>query len=288
MGKIKCIAGIVCLLAVSAQSALLVQESFNYAVTSGGLTNGTQNGGTGFSGAWQGVDAPAYVTDDPNFNITSSAFSFGSGSYGNNLSRTSAGGTESIGRGISADLDATTELWFSVLYDQSANAQFAIGGASFLAGGSGTPKFPTDTDTNTSAGFGFQHDSGGFGAVVWKDRGDRSVIGSKVALTDDIVLVVGKIEFSAAGNDKLSLFLGNTDWEIDPNAAISTAEFAVDETNLDTLSLSTNSKLGFDEIMIGTTIGDVGITVIPEPVTLGMVAVFGGGILFIRRRFMMG
>jgi hypothetical protein len=34
-------------------------------------------------------------------------------------------------------------------------------------------------------------------------------------------------------------------------------------------------------------IDDVSLTVIPEPATLGMVAVFGGGILFIRRRLML-
>jgi hypothetical protein len=35
-----------------------------------------------------------------------------------------------------------------------------------------------------------------------------------------------------------------------------------------------------------THIDDVSITAIPEPATLGMVAMLGGGILWIRKRFM--
>ena len=40
-----------------------------------------------------------------------------------------------------------------------------------------------------------------------------------------------------------------------------------------------------DNIIYGTTSADVGV--IPEPATLGMVAMVGGGVLFIRRRLMM-
>ncbi len=284
MRRGKLIAGVVCLvvfaLAGTSSASLLVYEGFNYAAGTD-LTNGTLNAGTGLSGAW--------VTTDPdagNYQVTSDTTAWGTlPQTGNRLHRISTGGVEAISRGVTADLDQASELWFSVLHDADATTQFAIGGSSFADGSSGSGNLAS------VPGFGFRatgNDTGTMGAQIWGNDGTRTANGATTDFGDGLLFLVGRVQFNAGvgGEDILSLYNVGTDLVL--GTAFSTAQADVDETALNTLTMSSNRGPGFDEIRLGTTMEDVGVTVIPEPATLGLVAAFGGGILFIRRRFLMG
>jgi len=76
-----------------------------------------------------------------------------------------------------------------------------------------------------------------------------------------------------------------------PNTAIygtndiSSAGYSI--TNGQTLSFTTAAGLSGGDDVAGASLYGFSFDVIPEPATVGLIAAFGGGILFIRRRFMM-
>ncbi|MDF7822787.1 PEP-CTERM sorting domain-containing protein [Pontiellaceae bacterium B12227] len=97
--------------------------------------------------------------------------------------------------------------------------------------------------------------------------------------------------------------LGRTKWDdgnaamifdiLDTGSTVSIAQDAVDgyaslaAVQADLGTVFTSSTLGVGNLLAEeNTPGIYTVTVIPEPATLGLVAAFGGGILFIRRRFM--
>ncbi|MDF7809029.1 PEP-CTERM sorting domain-containing protein [Pontiellaceae bacterium B12219] len=68
-------------------------------------------------------------------------------------------------------------------------------------------------------------------------------------------------------------------WQFFSNSVIATStDLTIHISNISTTAVA---KDGNDLIL-----DDVSFVAIPEPATLGMIAAFGGGILFIRRRFM--
>lgn len=116
-------------------------------------------------------------------------------------------------------------------------------------------------------------------------------------------IAAGLAEFSSAGavgvGSSVDVTSGGTlDIQDDWSGAMSVVDGATVKVgaNAFTLDLTANGSAVANGIYsvadlnteIGSTIfnGTGSIEVIPEPATLGMVAAFGGGILFIRRRFM--
>lgn len=96
-----------------------------------------------------------------------------------------------------------------------------------------------------------------------------------------------------AGETTVSLFNGDYAYEGPKQFRTQTFNYTA-TADYSTVTLEFNgrgtSNANGDMVnRVATTTGidNVNLSVIPEPATLGMVAVFGGGILFIRRRFMM-
>ncbi|VGO23166.1 hypothetical protein [Pontiella sulfatireligans] len=173
------------------QAALLAYEGFDYAASTGIGQVGGLNGGTGFSDAWTSSQP---VDGDSNFQILEGGDSWGALEVsGNRLDRVSTGGTEYLARTLTADLDATPELWFSVLLRPGQNEGFAIAGSPLAEDGS----IP-DVTLDGNAGFGFVNsDDANLQAAVWDDTGNR-IVGTSLALTgkDVVQFIVGKITFN--------------------------------------------------------------------------------------------
>ena len=109
-----------------------------------------------------------------------------------------------------------------------------------------------------------------------------SLSGGTLLLTD---LTVGTRKFAFASDNYLDFTTGSTgelSWGFDEDM---TATFTDRITNgFVRINGQVSTVADFDIVYTagsGTT-----MTAIPEPATLGMIAMFGGGILFIRRRFM--
>ncbi len=230
---------------------LYVYEGFDY--TDGtDLTNGTLNGGTGLSGTWVTTDQ---VSGNPFYQVTSDTNSWGALSQsGNRLHRLDTGGVEAISRNISADLDSGSELWFSVLHEADATTQFAIAGSGFADGSSGSGNLVT------GPGFGFRatgNDTGSMVAQIWGDGGTRTANGATTDFGDGLLFLVGRIQFNAGGGGEDILYLYNVGTNLVLGTAFSTAQADVDETVLNTLTMSSNRGPGFDEIRLGLTLADV-------------------------------
>jgi hypothetical protein len=263
------------------QAALLAYEGFDYAASTTNDQVEGLSGGTGFSGDWVNSQP---IAGDALFAIVEGGDSWGALSVsGNRLLRTGAGGKEYLARTLSADLDATPELWFSVLCRPSSNEGFAIAGSALKEDGS----IP-DVTEDGNAGFGFVNtDNAGVIAAVWDNTGNR-INGTSVAIDGAGVLtfIVGKIAFNsgALGEDIVSIYSVGTDLALPGTFA--TVQADLDETVFDMVTMESNRAPGYDEIRVGTSFSDV--VVIPEPATLGMLVAAGGGLMFIRRKFMIG
>lgn len=280
-------------LAVSATLAdALVYEGFDY-VDDGTTLLGTTtlNGGTGFSGAWVTTDTVA--GSDAYYQIDDSAVTpWGSLSQtGSALRRQQTGGIESLSRAINVgdgtggtvDLDAQDELWFSLLVGTRGTTQFAIGSGGFADGGGGNGAMG-----GTGDGFGISmtgNQDGTVSAARWTAGGGRSR-GNTVNLGDTTQFFAGQIIWgTGGGNDVLNLYVVGEDLQIDTSTISSTVSGNVDETQLSVVTLSTNRGPTLDEIRIGYTAADVGITIVPEPSTYAMLAgLLAMSSLMIRRR----
>ncbi len=223
----------------------LAYEGFAYVVSN--KIHGL-NGGTGFSSAW--VSSQDGLTN-PNFEIVSPGDSWGSLPVSSNrLLRTSTGGTESLSRTLSADLDATN-LWFSVLWRPRSNEGFAIGSGALLENGG-----PPDTITG-GAGFGFMNTDNTMAYASIYHSGGRTDSASGLAISQGSpVLLAGFIEFNVgpSGEDRLSLYPVTTNLTLGTPV---TVVVAVDETTLNTLTMESNRGPGYDEIRLGRTFADV-------------------------------
>ena len=262
------------LMAVSAQAELLVYEGFDYADgTTLDETNSNLNGGTALSGSWVTTDTTLtnalFEVDDSAVTTWGSLTQTGSA-----LKRQSTGGVEAISRAINVgdgtggtvDLDAGTDLWFSVLIGTRGTTQFAIGSGSFADGGSGSADMGGSGD-----GFGLSMTGNTVGTVAasaWASGTKTNTGGGNFG--DITQFFVGHITWGVGEgvNDTFDLYAVGTDLAL--GTAIATQLADVDESLLDTITLSTNRGPGLDEIRIGTTYADV--VPVPEPSTYAMLA----------------
>ncbi|VGO20423.1 PEP-CTERM sorting domain-containing protein [Pontiella sulfatireligans] len=152
-----------------------------------------------------------------------------------------------------------------------------------------------------------------FNVSAWGIMGDLTGLGTtEIANANNIRYNPGSANFSSdwvgTGLTAVDLFDGDTKTDADgtaafrPSVAFTLASAADWTTVTNTLNLVTQSGLTDlgDLTIFGMHIGLDGnttiatdaiqldhVTVIPEPATLGLITAFGGGILFVRRRFMM-
>jgi len=128
----------------------------------------------------------------------------------------------------------------------------------------------------------------GNGNLGYLDNGTATTITGAIALNTSYTL-------SIYANDSDSVITG---YETGHDLAANSVDYWLDGTYLATgglkSTLSDVTTAGFGRAQVSSGTGDVGldyvfddltVTAIPEPATLGLVASFAGGIMFIRRRF---
>jgi hypothetical protein len=278
-------------------AALYVSESFDYAA---GTVNGTQTGGTGMAGAWDGS------TTNVMYSINTSAIDVsgitGLSASAGKLTRNSAPGAAQVSRGLDgtaiANLTAdNSSIYFSIILQ---NNRFSTGNAndSFIISTAAVPIGEAGNDPITIAGgegfgvafsglgaspggsidiFGLAID-GGTGA---KSTGliDSGITGSTTAA--DTYFIVGRIDWVANGfSDTLTLY-NVTDTTAPLPAAFATILADIDNSNISTLAFAGEQVGAFDEIRIGTQLSDVGV-IIPEPSSILLLSL--SGLFLLRRR----
>ncbi len=258
---------IVGLATTSANARIIVEEQFIYEPPEANIDG--QNGGTGFDGPWVSTISHGRI-----YWIRSPGLSFSTLPVaGNSVSRYGSAGRAQAHRLLSAAsqsalTDNGTTIWFSVLFQESAN-QYRHG--SFLFG---TDAFTTDgTPTLSAAGYGLgftiqaapdgsTQGSGTINALAF--NGSTAPIVVQGTFTPDpitaTVLIVGKINWKADGTpDELYLFnvadLSTEPLEQAAIASITNLDFSQSAFDLIAMWDSNNSIT--DEIRFGNTFADV-------------------------------
>jgi hypothetical protein len=270
----------------SAQSAVLVQESFDYA---GDANIGGLNGGTGFSGAWSGTNTAgsnSYTVED--------GISFpGVASSGGSAGRVSRDGRHVITRTVtgaaqSAFTGDNTTVYFSILMDPrssdiSGNSPFEnntrgtfVFGSSALSDASGaTPGI--FGSASSGIGVAFNGANGGtvnnttfensnLVGVSYDGATAATIIGGTGALGDVVSMVVGEITWSANGSDDVINLYNVTDPSAGlPASAFATINVDLDQSTFNTISYAEGQASQIDEIIFGEELADVGVGLVPEP-----------------------
>ena len=237
-----------------APAALVLSESFDYALNAGDAITGAGAGG------WSQLSASAQNPTGP------LVFAAGLGTYSNGSYThfTSAGGAArdngavlGIQRTLSSSLvlNNGSEVWFSFLVN----------------GDGGQGRFSLGTPYSSSFGVNFNPAAGGGGGndsiTGTINSGISNVTGLEFGSTTS--LIVGRLQYSTSGNDIVSIWLNPSTTVFDDTtrtAVFSSGNlsdvdgFSVSQVNLHGFNTFTGS---FDEIRVGTSLVDV--TTVPEP-----------------------
>ena len=291
--------------AYSLQAALLVYEGFNYG-TAGADRSGSDllhgqpdgSGGdvdaTGLSGTWQDSSGPGTSTD---LFMASGSLSFGDlKTTGNHVRSDTNNNNDLFSRAITADLSSGNSLWFSVLADKLQNNFSAAEGGLVIGNQAvNNSRVLEDTGSTGLAGFGVAPTTTGnnWMAYAW-DSTSQFTGGTPYVVPVDgskTNLLVGKISWNTGtgGKDEYTLYYYDDTMLIqvvdDPAKLIqigSTLEVDVDETLLDTLSLTRQVNTAWDEIRIADKRKNV--LGIPEPSTIILTGLGLFGFCFRRRK----
>ena len=239
------------LLPASVSAALSVYEPFNYTAAA---NLSTQNGGTGFSGAWANVS--------PTATIAASGLTYSGLTVVGYAASTAAASAVSQNRGLTTTLGASgTTTFFSFLYNPSAavtsrNGEFGlIGAANLYVGRSST------TDTSH-----YVLETGAAGS------GSGQQATTVTATAGTTVLMVLRADF-LAGNDTFKLYI-NPSNVAEPSTAAATLGSIDLGASLSTIQINGNLGFSVDELKIGSSYADV----VPEASTWGsVIAVIGVG-----------
>jgi len=262
----------------TAQASLLVYDGFNYTAgtkvldtsSAGVLNGGSGGGGTSWTSGWfDGSPEAAPNQNTLGYVVTNGGMSYSTLTTGGNaLNR----GDDNIGvrRNFTAQSDGTyyTSFLFSVGADPANTyAGLAVANRAYF----GLAKFGTHSELVVGNGF----------------ASGTPVSTGVTVQANTTYLLVGKIDFSATGNDTISLWVNPTSSD-QANAGAAGASY-VNSSNFTALDhvqayQSTAAyNMTIDEFRLGTTWADVtpGLPT-PEPASLGLLA--GAGYLMIRRR----
>ena len=288
MRKIAITAWSMALLAGSAGAALLAEEQFDYGI---GSASSTWNGGTGFStSAW----SPGTTGTSIDNGLSLGNMQVSGGSAHIQFTAGSGFSAGTLGRSMDNAGASSGDLWMAYLLQfDTARSTIPLDEALEVRPGAGDIR--TKIDENSSA-IGVRYGS------AWSSTVDSAV---KDGTT---LLFVSKFPDLGASSGSSARGWGMTASEYDSMMA----NGGVSEANLDTYAgiqitkaFSANESMAgnvtmqlvpigrndstpsfyVDELRLGTTVNDV--VAIPEPATMGLVALFGGGLVLLRRKFAM-
>ena len=290
------------MLALPASGTLLVYEPFDYEPalspddyptsdynTSQPASLHGKGNGVGMSGTW----ADAADTGTAMW-LAEGSLAFGDlPTTGNHIRHQSNRLDDRYHRTLTADLADSAELWISFL----ANKLQSTGWGAEREGIAIANQVLSSSQLNVNAGgglqgFGLGWDEGenGWRAYGWDgtDRieGDDSFGVARNGTETN--LLFGRIQFNAGadGKDIFTVYHYNRDFaegtvtaDMGNLVAFGSLEVDVDESLLGTLNVTRQVNTAYDEIRIGTSLASV----IPEPSTTGLLAVFGVAALLRRR-----
>ena len=271
----------------TSQAELLVYEAFQYKTAgtdraSSSLFHNQPDGGDdidaqGLSGAWQEQDSVSAGSD---FFILTNSLSFGDlNTKGNQVRGDSNSNSDRFARPISASLSSGTNLWFSVLANKLQNNFSAAEGGLVIGNQAvNNPRILLDTGSTGLDGFGVAPTTSGNNWIAYAWDGAAQYVGSSSygVATDgsQTTLLIGHLSFDtgSGGTDEYQLYRYTLNaGQIEGGSLVTIGnviEVDIDQSALDTLSLTRQVNTAYDEIRIGTTLDDV----------LGMSA--PGGLLF--------
>lgn len=279
---------VLAIFAADADAELLVYEGFQYEEVGDELIGKPDDdGGTdamGLAGTWQDVAADNGESNDMFLKAGSLAFGDLAGT-GNHIGFQSNQRNDIYHRGLNgeaqAGVAATGELWFSFLVEKLQNnfsageGGFALtnqtlatprifenGGSAALDGLVGFGAGPTTAgnDWTAYAWDGTTKHTGDTAIAMPPANGNSNTAGSNFG---DVRLIVGQIEFDIdpEGTDRYTLF----NYQLNAGSVTggsleqiaSPLEVLVDQSALDTLHLTRQVNLNWDEVRIGTTLASV-------------------------------
>ena len=274
------VVGCVLLAGTVGQAALLITESFDY---SAGALNG-QNGGTGWSGAWSVTDTDGTAV------VTSDGLTFGdmpvSGRAAEiSISSTSAFVDMKATRGVSNMPNTGDDLWVSFLYKRSDSAIGSNGSRTAEIRHNGT-NFRMQVKRSGSQGSALDYGDGTFVTNGTKNIQDGNVYFVVARFGD-----VGE----ASGKHALMWILTPDDYDtVIADGTVSATELDAhhylrldDAHSQETfgsiwMGIATSQapfSATFDELKYGTSADDVIPQPVPEPATIGLIAVGTLGLL---------
>ncbi len=267
------LAGIFCLAAaLPLHAELLVYEGFEYG-NPGDPLHGQPDGSgipsdvdaIGLGGTWQ--DQTSLTSSD--FRIVAGSLVFGDLPVkGNHVAPVDRLNNDIMVRPITADLAAGTELWFGILAEKVAN-NFNNGQGGLVIGSQAVNNSQINKDTGSTGlvGFGFGPTTAGTNWTPFAWNGTSQTAGDAALAvgvgTGDVRLLVGHVSFNTGtgGADEYTLYelqlnAGSIDGgTLSPIA--STIEIDIDETQLDTLSLTRHVETSYDEIRMAVTFDEL-------------------------------
>ncbi|MEA2069101.1 MAG: PEP-CTERM sorting domain-containing protein [Verrucomicrobiota bacterium] len=272
------------LLAGSASAALLVEETFDYGV---GSASSTWNGGTGFSStAWS--PGTTGTTLDNGLTLGNMQVAGGSAHIQFTAGGSFSAGT--MGRSLNTSSVSSGDLWMAYLLQfDTARSSIPLDEALEVRPGAGDIR--TKIDENSS-GIGVNY--GG----AWSTSVDPAVKDGTTLLFvskfSDLGAATGDSSrgwgMTASEYDSMMANGGVSETNLDTYAGIQiTKAFSANETMAGNVSMqlvpigrnSSTPSFYVDELRLGTTVNDV--VAIPEPATLGLVVLIGGGLAMLRR-----
>lgn len=230
---------------------------------------GSDTDATGLSGTWQDSSGPGAATD---LFINSGSLSFGDLATSGNHVRTDTNNNNDVFSRSTVALDGGSELWFSVLANKVQNNFSAAEGGLVIGNQAvNNPRVLNDDGTTGLAGFGVAPTTSGNNWTPYAWNGTSQSLGDAVygvpTNGSETNLLVGKVFFGTGtgGADQYTLYYydltaagGAVVDNISNLVAIaSTIEVDVDESTLDTLSLTRQVNTAWDEIRIGSSFADV-------------------------------
>ncbi|WP_146209308.1 hypothetical protein [Coraliomargarita sinensis] len=295
--------------ATSASGELLVYEGFDYGAAGEPLdaytSVGTEPVGLAGTGTGQWTDADSATHDSY---LKSGSLSFSNlATSGNHIGYENNNQSDRYNRGLETTGFSSGSIYFSFLFEK-LQSNFGADREGFAVMNQVAPQARWDSGNSGAIGLeGFAVaavDGSNLQAVGYDGTsGTRTVSGGSVPITVvnggsntsisnvAVNFIVGEISFNTGtgGADVFSLYNFADDGSLDTSALdsnsdatlIDTIEFDMDESTLNTLNLTRQVNVNYDEVRIGTTLGDV-LVPVPEASTFTLLGL--SGLFLLRRR----